>query len=155
MDCGMPGFPVLHYLPQFAQTHIRWIGDAIQPTCPLSPPSPPALNLSQYQGLFQRISSLHQGAKYCSFSFSISPSSEYSQLISFRIVWFDLLAIQGTLKGLFQHHSSKVSILQCSAFLMVQLLHPYMTTGKIIALIYGPLSAKWCLCFLIRCRGLS
>ena len=72
--------------------------------------------------------------KYWNFSFSISPSTEYSVLISFRIDWFDLLAVQGTLKSLLQHHSSKASILQCSAFLMVQLSHPYMTTGKTIAL---------------------
>ena len=80
--------------------------------------------------------------KYWSFNFSISPSNEYSGLISFRIDWFDLPVVQGTLKSLFQHHSLKASILQCSAFFMVQLSHPYVTIGKIIALIYGPLSAK-------------
>ena len=85
-------------------THVHWIGDAIQPSHPLSPPSP-ALNLSQHEGLFQWVSSSHQVAKYWSFSFSISPSNEYSGLISFRIDWFDLLAVQGTLKNLLQHHN--------------------------------------------------
>ena len=97
-------------------------------------PSPPVFNLSRHQGLFQWVSFLHQLAKYWSFSFSISPSSEYSGLTSFRIDWFDLLAVQGTPKSLLQHHSSKVSILQCSAFFIVQLSHLYMTTGKTIAL---------------------
>ena len=86
--------------------------------------------------------------KYWSFSFSISPSNEYSGLIAFRIDWFDLPAVQGTLKSLLQHHSSKASILWCSAFFMIQLWHLYMTAGKTIALISRPLLAKWCLCFL-------
>ena len=85
--------------------------------------------------------------KYCSFSFNISPSNQYSGLISFRMDWLDLLAVQGTLKSLLQHHSSKISILWHSAFFIVQLSHPYMTTGKTIALTYGPSSANWCLCF--------
>ena len=110
------------------------IKSAIQPSHPLSPPSSPAFSLSQHQGLFQWVSSLHQVAKVLEFSFSISPSNEYSGLISFRIDWFDLLAVQGTLKSLLQHHTSKASILQCSAFFIVQLSHPYMTTGKAIAL---------------------
>ena len=88
-------------------------------------------------------------------SFSISPSKEYSRLISFRIDWFDFLVVQGPLKSLLHHHNSKASILRCSAFFMVQISHPYMTTRKIIALIYRPLSAKWYLCFLIHCLGLS
>ena len=91
--------------------------------------------------------------KYWSFSFSISPSNEYSGLISFRMDWFDLLAVQGTLKSLLQHHALKASIFWLSAFFMVQLSHPYMTTGKTIALtIYRPLLAKWCLCFLTQFR---
>ena len=90
--------------------------------------------LEKHQGLFQGVGSSHQVAKYWSFSFSISPSIEYSGLISFRIDWFDLLAVQGTLKSLIPHHSSKASILQRSAFFIVQLPHPYMTTGKTIAL---------------------
>ena len=94
--------------------------------------------------------------KYWSFSFSISPSDEYSGLISFRIDWFDFPSVQGTLKSLLQHHSSKASILRCSAFFMVQLSHPYRTIGKTITLtLYGPLSAKQYLCFIICCLGLS
>ena len=93
--------------------------------------------------------------KYWSFSFIISPSNEYSQLISFRIDWFDLLAVQGTLKSLFQHHSWKAPNFQCSAFFIVHLSHPYMTTGKTIVWPYGTLSAKWYLCFLIHCLDLS
>ena len=96
MDCSMPGFPVRHQLPELAQTHVHRVGDTIQPSHPLLPPSPPAFNLSQHQGFFQWVSSLHQVAKY--WSFSISPSSESSGLISFRIDWIDLLAVQGTLK---------------------------------------------------------
>ena len=134
MDCNTPGFPVHHHLPEFAQTHAHWVGDAIQPSHPLSSPSPPTFNLSQYQGLFQWVSSSHQGPKYWSFSFSISPSNEYSGLISFRIHWLNLLAVQETRKSLLQHHSSKSSILWRSAFFTVQLSHPYMTTGKTIAL---------------------
>ena len=101
-------FPVLHHLLNFAQTHVYRVDDAIQPSHPLSSPSPPAFNLSQHQDLFQRISS---SPKYWSFSFSISPSSEYSGLISFRIDWFDLLAVQGTLKSLLQQHRSNASVL--------------------------------------------
>ena len=89
-----------------------------------------------------------------SFSFSISPSHEYSRLVSFRIDSFDLLAVQRTLKSLLQHHSSKASILWCPAFFIVQLSHLHMTTGKTIALLYGQLLAKWYLCFLIECLGL-
>ena len=132
MYCSTPGFPVFHHLPELAQTHVHQVGDATQPSRPLSP-SPPAFNLSQHQGLFQCVSI--RWPKYWRFSFSISPSSEYSGLISFRIGWLDLLAVQGTLKSLLQHHSSKASVLRHSAFFMVQLSHPYMTTGKTIALI--------------------
>ena len=105
--------------------------DAIQPSHPLLSPSPPAFNLSQHQGLFQW--GHIRWPKYWSFSFSISPSNEYSGLI-FRMDWLDLLAVLGTLKSLLQHRSSKASILQHSAFFIVQLSHPYMTTGKITAL---------------------
>ena len=134
MTCSMPGFPVLRYLLEFAHTHVHWVGDAIQQSHPLSSPFPPAFNLSQHQGLFKWVSSSHQVAKYWCFSFSISPSNEYSGLIFFRIDWFDLLAVQGTLKSLLQHQSSKASILQCSAIFVVHLSHPYMTTGKTTAL---------------------
>ena len=110
-----PVFPVLHYLPEFAQTHVHRVSDAIQPPHPLLSPSPPALNLSQHQGLCNEFSLCV--IKY--WSFSISPSNDYSGLISFTIDWFDLLAVQGVLKSLLQHHSSKASVLQCSAFFMV------------------------------------
>ena len=116
MDCRMPGFPEL------AQTHDYRVGDVIQPSHPLSSSSPPEFNLSQHhQGLSKWVSSSHRWPKYWNFSFSISPSNEYSGLISFRMDWLDLLVVQGTLKSLPKHHSSKVSILQCSAFFIVQL----------------------------------
>ena len=134
MDCNTPGFPVYHQLLGPTQTHVQWVGDAIQPSHPLLSPSPPAFNLFQCQDLFQWVSSCNRWPKYWSFSFSISPSNEYSGLISFRIDWFDLPAFQATLKSFLQHHSSKASIFQCSAFFIIQLSHPYMTTGKTIAL---------------------
>ena len=122
MDCRMPGFPIHHQFPELAQIHVHQVGDPIQPTHPLSAPSLPAFNLSQHQSLFKWVSSSHQVPKYWHFSFSISPFNEYSELISFRMYWLDLLAVQGTLKSLLQHPSSKASILQCSAFFIVQLL---------------------------------
>ena len=133
MDCSMPGFPVPHQLPDFTQTHVHWVSDAIQPSHPLSSPSP-SFNLSQHQGLFKWISTSHQFAKALSFTFGISPSNEQSGLISFRMDWLDGLADQRTLKSLLQHQSSKATILQHSAFFIVQLSHPYLTTGKTIAL---------------------
>ena len=120
--------------PRVCSTHVHWVSGTIQPSHPLSPPSPPAFNLSQHQCLFKWVNSLHQVAKYWSFIFSISPSNEYSGLISFRIDWFDLLAVQGTLKSLLQHHSSETSVLWHSAFFRVQLSHLYMTTENTIAL---------------------
>ena len=114
------------------KTHVYPVGDAIQPSHPLSSPSPPAFNLSQHRGLFYD-SALCIRWPQC-WSFSISPLTEYSGLISFRIDWLDLLAVQGTLKSFLQHHSSKASVLQCSAFFMVQVSYPYMTTGKTISL---------------------
>ena len=129
VNCSTPGLPVHHQLPESTQTHVHWVGDAIQPSHPLSSPYPPAFNLSQHQGLFQWVSSFIRWPKYWSFSFSISPSNEYSGLISFRMDCLDLLAVQGTLKSLLQHHSSKASILQCSAFFTVQLSHLFMITG--------------------------
>ena len=132
MDCSMPGFPVHHQLPDPTEIHVHCISDAIQTSHPLLSPSFPAFNLSQHQGLFQWVGSSHQVATYWSFSFSISPSSEYSGLISFRMDWSALFAVQGTLKSLLQHHSSKASILWCSTFFIVQLSYPYMTTGKTI-----------------------
>ena len=130
-DCSTLGFTVLHYLPEFAEIPVHWIDDAIQPSHPLSPSSLPALNLSQHQGLFQQVSSSHQVAKVLELQLHHQSSKDNSELISFRI---DLLTVQGTLKRLLQHHNSKASILQHSTFFMVQLLHPYMTTGKTIAL---------------------
>ena len=134
MDCSMSGLPVHHQLPEFTQTHVHWVGDAIQPSHVLSSPSPPAHNLSQHQALYQWVSSLHQVAKVLDFQLQHSPSNEHPGLISFRMDWLDLLAVQGTLKSLLQHYISKASILQLSAFFTVQLSHLYMTTGKTIAL---------------------
>ena len=134
MNCSTPGLPVHHQLPEFTQTHIHWVSDAIQPSHPLLSPSPPAFILSQHY-IFSNESVLHiRWPKYWSFSFRISPSDEYLGLISFTIDWLDLLALQGTLKSLFQHHSSKASVLWSSVFFMAQLSHPYMTTGKAIPL---------------------
>ena len=134
MDCSPPGFPVHHKLPELTQTHVHWVGDSIQASHPPSSSSPPTFNLSQHQGLFSESVLCIRLSKYCTFSFSISSFNEYSGLISFRMDWLDLLAVQGTLKSLLQHHSSKASILWRSAFFTVQLSHPYMTTRETIAL---------------------
>ena len=134
MNHSTPGFPVHHQLPEFTQTHVYQVSDAIQPSHPLSSPSPPAPNPSQHQSLSNESTVSMRWPKYWSFSFSIHPSKEIPGLISFRMDWLDLLAVQRTLKSLLQHHSSKASILQCSAFFIVQHSHPYMTTGKTIAL---------------------
>ena len=133
MNHSTPGLPVHHQLPEFTETHICRVSDAIQPSHPLSSPSPPAPNPSQHQSLFHESTLRMRWPKYWSFSFSIIPSKEHPGLISFRTNWLDLLAVQGTLKSLLQHHSSKASILQCSGFSIVQLSHPYMT-GNTIAL---------------------
>ena len=133
MVYDMPGFPVHQQLPELTETHVHKVRDTIQPTHPLSSPSPPTFNLSQHQGLSSE-SVLHiSWPQNWSFSFNIGPSNEYSGLISFRMDWMNLLAAQGTLKSLLQHHSSKASIPWCSGFFIVQLSHPYMTTGKTIA----------------------
>ena len=135
MDCSMPGLPVHHQLPRLAQTHVHLVGYAIQPSHPLSSHYPPTFNLSQHFPVFSNESVLRiRWPKNCSFSFSVSPSNDYSGLISFRMDWLGVLEVQGTLKSLLQHHGSKKSILRCSAFFTVQLSHPYMTTGKTIAL---------------------
>ena len=137
-----PGLPVHHQLPEFSQTHAHRVGDAIQLSssvvpffsCPLIPPS---------IRVFSNESTLRiRWPNYWSFSFSISPSNEHLGLISFRMDWLDLLAVQGTLKSLLQHHTSKASILRCLTFFTVQLLHPYMTTGKTIALTRRTLVGK-------------
>ena len=121
-------------LSELAETHVHRVCDAIQPSHPLSSPSPPTFNLSQHWGLFQWVSSSHQVAKVLEFQLQHQSFNEYSGLISFRMNWLDLLAVQGTLKSLLQEHSPKASILWCSAFFIVQLSHPHMTTGKTIAL---------------------
>ena len=134
MDCSMPGFPVHHQLLELTQTHVHCVNDAIQPSHTLStllllPSIFPSIRV------FSNELVLHiRWPKYWSFSFSISPCNEYSGLISFRIDWLDLLAVQGTLKSLLQHHGSRVSVHQCSAFFIVQLSHSCMTTGKTIPL---------------------
>ena len=130
MSCSTPGLPVQHQLLEPTQTHVHWVGDAIQPSHPLSSPSSPASVFPSIR-VFSNESTLPmRWPKYWSFIFNISPSNEHPGLISFRIDWLDLLAVQGTLKSLLQHHSSNASILQCSAFFTVQLSHPYMATGK-------------------------
>ena len=134
MNRSTLGLPVHHHLPEFTQTHVHRVRDAIQPSHPRSSPSPPAPNPSQHHSLFQWVNSSHEVAKILELHFSIIPSKEIPGLIAFRMDWLDFLAVQGTLKSLLQHHSSKASILQCSAFLTAQLSHPYMTIGKTIAL---------------------
>ena len=134
MNRSTPGLPVHHYLPEFTQTYLHRVCDAIQPSHPRSSPSPPAPNPSQHQSLSNESTLRMRWPKYWSFSFSIIPSKEIPGLISFRMDWLVLFVVQGTLKSLLQHHSSKASILQCSAFFTVQLSYPYMTTGKTIAL---------------------
>ena len=142
MNCSTPGLPVCHHLPEFTQTHVHRAGDDIQPSHPRSPllllpPIPPSIRVFSNESTLRM-----RWPKYWSFSFSIIPSKEIPGLISFRMDWLDLLAVQGTLKSLLQHHSSKASILQRSAFFTVQLSHPYMTTGKTIALTRRTLVGK-------------
>ena len=155
MDCSTPGFPVLHHLPEFVQTHVHQVGDAIQPSvlsCPLH------LLLSIFPRIrvfYNKLALCIRWPKYWSFSFSITPSNGYSRLISFRIGCFDFLVVQKTLKILLQLHSSKASILWWSACFMVQLSHLYTTTGKTKALTRWAFFGKVCLCFLICCLGLS
>ena len=134
MNRSTPGLPVHHQLLQFTQTHVHWVGDAIRPSPPLSSPSP-AFNVLNIR-VFSNESAFHiRWPKYWSFSFNISPSNEHPGLISFRMDWLHFLAVQGTVKSLLQHHSSKASILQRSAFFIVQLSHPYVPTGKTISFI--------------------
>ena len=130
----MPSFPVHHQLRELSQTHVHRVDDAFQPLHPLSSPSSPSFNLSRHKCLSNESVLRIRWSKYWSFRFSISPSNEYSGLLSFRMDWLDLLAVQGTLRSLPQCHNSKTSILWHSAFFMVQLSHPYKTTGKTIAL---------------------
>ena len=156
MNFSMPGLPVHHQHSEFTQTHVS---DAIQPSHPLSSPSSPAPNPSQHQSLFQWVNSSHEVAKVLEFqlqhhSFQRNPNFQRN-LISFRTDWLDLFAVQGTLKSLLQHHSSKASILWCSPFFTVQLSHPYMTTGRTIALTRQTFVGKVCLCFWICYLGWS
>ena len=142
MDGSTPGLPVHHQLLEFTQSHVPWIGDAIQLSHPLSSPSPPAFKLSQPQGLFQWVNSSHQVAKILEFQLQHQFFWWIFRTDVVRVDWLDLLAVQGILKSLLQHHSSKASILWCSAFFIVQLSHPYMTTGKTIALTRGTFVVK-------------
>ena len=155
MNCSMPGLPVHHHLPEFTQTYVHRVSDAIQPSHTLSSPSPPAFNLSSIRVFSKESALCFSWPKYWSFRFSINPSNEYSGLISFRTDWLNLLSVQGTLKNLLQHHSPKTSILQCSVFFVVQLSHSYMTTGKIIALTRRTLVGKIMSLLFICSLGLS
>ena len=134
MDCSTPGLPVHHQLLEFNQTYVHWVSNTIQQSHPLSSPSPPAFSLSHIRVFSNESVLCIRWTNYWRFSFSINPSNEYSGLISFRMDWLDLLAVQGTLKSLLQHHSSKASIFQHSTFFIVQFSHSYMTMGKTIAL---------------------
>ena len=160
-NCSMPGFPV--HLPEFTQTDVHRVGNAIQSSHPLSSPSP-ALNPSQHQGLFKWVSFSHQVAKVLEFQLQHQSFSEHPGLISFRMDWLDLLAVQGTLKSLLHHHSSKASILRHSAFFMVQLSHPYITektialtrwtfADKVMSLLFNMLS-RLVIAFLPRSKHL-
>ena len=140
MDCSTSGFPVHYQLLELTQTHVHQGSDAIQPSHPLSSPSPPAFSFSQYQGFSSESALCIRWQKYWSFSFSISPSNEHSGLISFRMDWLDLLEVQGTLKSPLQHHSSKASNFWHTSLFIVQLSYPYMTTE--LNGLDGPLLAK-------------
>ena len=133
-DFSRPGLPVHCQLLELTQTHVHWVGDAIQPPHPLCRPLLPPSIFPSIRVFSNESVLCIRWPKYWNFSLSISPSNEYSGLMSFRIDWFDLFAVQGPLKSLLQHHSSKASILRRSAFFIVHLPHPYMTPGKTIAL---------------------
>ena len=141
MNRSTPGLPVHHHLPEFIR-HVHRVCDAIQPSHPRLSPSPPAPNPSSIRVFSNESTLCMRYPVYWSFSFNISTSNEHPGLIYLRMHWLSLLAVQGTLKSLLQHHSSNVSILWCSAFFTVQLLHPYMITGKTIALTRRTLVGK-------------
>ena len=146
MDCSTTGLPVYHQLPEFTQTHVHWVGDAVQLSHPLSSLSPLTFNHSQHQGLFKWVSSSLQVAKVLEFCFSISPSNEYSGLISFRMDWLDLLAVQGTLKSLLQHHVQKHQFFGAQLSLQSNShIHTWLLE-KLKPWLDGPLLAKQCLC---------
>ena len=156
MDCSTSGFPLLHHLTELAQTHVHRVGDAIQPSHPLSPQFSSYPQSFPASGSFQWVSSSHQVAKVLQLSFSISPSNEYSGLISFRMDWFDLLAVQGTLKSLLQHHSLKASILRCWLSLLYGPTHIHTwLLEKSQLWLYGPLLARCCLLFNTVCHSVS
>ena len=153
--CSTPGFPVLHHLPELAQTHVHRVGDAIQPSHPLSSPSPLTFILSQYQGLFQCVSSSLKVDKGLELQLQHQSFQWISRTDFPWMDWLDLLAVQGTLKSLLQHHSSKAPILHCSGFFMIQLSHPLMTTGKTITLTRWNFVGKIMSPLSICCLGLS
>ena len=142
MDCSTPGFPVHYQLLELVQTHVHQVSDAIQPSHPLLSSSPLASIFPSIMVFSNELALRIRWTKYWTFSFSISTSNEYSELISFRMDYLDLHVVQGALKSLLQHHSSKASILWPSAFFTVPLSHPYMTTGKTIALTRRTLVGK-------------
>ena len=142
MNRSTPGLPFHHQLPEFTQTQVHRVSDAIQPSHPLSSPSPPAPNPSHHQSLFQWVNSSHEVAKVLELQLQHQSFQWIFRNDFYRMDWLDLLAVQGTLKSLLQHHSSKASILRCSAFFTVQLSHPFMTTGKTIALTRRTLVGK-------------
>ena len=152
MDCSMLGFPVHHQLPEPSQIHVHRVSDAIQPSHPLLPPSPPTFNLSQHQGLFKWVSSSYQVAKVLELQFQHQSFQWIFRADSFRMDWLDLLAVQGTLKSFLQHHSSKGSILWRSAFFNSH-IHTWLLEKPWLWLDV-PLLVKKCLCFLI-CLGWS
>ena len=165
-DCSTPDFPVHHHLPELAQTYVCQVGDAIQPSHPLLSPSPPAFNPSQPQGLFPMSQFFASSGQRIGASASVSILAvKYSGLISFRMDWLDLLAIQGTLKSLLQYQSPKAFILRHPTFFMVQLSHPYMTTlktkaltrrifvGKVMFWLFNMLF-RWVIAFLPRSKHL-
>ena len=137
MGCSTPGLPIHHQLLEFTQTHTHRVSNVIQPSHPLLSRFPPAPNPSRHQGIFSESALRMRWPRYRSFSFSISPTNEHPGLISFRMDWLDLLAVQGTLKSLLQHHSLKASIFRRSAFFTVQLSHPHMTTEKTLGIVTG------------------
>ena len=153
MNCSMPGLPVFPHFPEFAQTHVHWLGNAIQPSFPLLSLFPPAFDLSQHLGLFQWVSNSHCVAKVLEIELQ-HQSFQWIFRVDFIqkwLVWSP--CCPRDLKSLLQHHNSKASIFQCSVFFMVQVSHLYMTSGKTIALTIWTLLAKWYLCFLIHCLG--
>ena len=137
MDCSRSGLPVHHQLPEFTQTNTHRVGDAIKPSHPLSSPSPPTFNLLQHQGLFKWVSSSHQVAKVLEFQLQYQSFQWTPRTGLFRMDWFDLLVAQGTLKSLLQHHSSKASVLRCSAFFIVPLITMYKDFRIVLGVLRG------------------